>query len=88
MNPRIKFKVIERLYQDDKTSADIYTQKTQIDIDKKKYNYGLKIIESLSSRNKGKIMDLGCGAGYFLKQANLIFSYLGRIQLNLKIFMP
>tara|TARA_Y100001936_G_C16047453_1_gene655582 strand:+ start:104 stop:1183 length:1080 start_codon:yes stop_codon:yes gene_type:complete len=70
MNPRIKFNVVENLYKDDKTASDIYTEKTQIEIDKVKYNYGLEIIENLIDKNFNKIMDIGCGAGVFLQEAS------------------
>lgn len=68
MSPRIKFPVLENLYKDDKTASDIYTEKMQIEIDEIKYNYGLEIIENLSLSHN-KIMDIGCGAGVFLKEA-------------------
>jgi 2-polyprenyl-3-methyl-5-hydroxy-6-metoxy-1,4-benzoquinol methylase len=68
MAPRIKFEVLENLYKDDKTASDIYTKKMQIEIDEIKYNYGLEIIEKLNLKHN-KIMDIGCGAGVFLKEA-------------------
>jgi len=68
MDPRVKFEVAERLYKDDKTASEIYTKKMQVSVDEIKYNYGLEIIEKLT--NNKKIMDIGCGAGVFLKEAN------------------
>jgi len=68
IDPRVKFEVAERLYKDDKTASDIYTEKMQVEVDEVKYNYGLEIIEKLTTNNR--IMDIGCGAGVFLKEAN------------------
>lgn len=69
LNPRVKFDVAERLYMDDKTASDIYTQPLQVEIDETKYQYGLDLIEQLLPNSRNKIMDLGCGAGVFLKMA-------------------
>lgn len=69
LHPRVKFDVAERVYMDDKTASDIYTQPLQIEIDEIKYQYGLDLIEKLNPSARGKILDLGCGAGVFLKMA-------------------
>lgn len=69
LDPRIQFDVAERLYMDDKTASDIYTQPLQIEIDEIKYQYGLDLIQHLSPAGRDKIMDFGCGAGVFLKMA-------------------
>ncbi len=70
MNPRIKFDTLVQLYADDKTASDVYTQPVQIDIDTKKYLYGLDLIERLNPPSMKKIMDIGCGSGGFLRIAN------------------
>lgn len=70
MNPRIKFDTLVKLYADDKTASDVYTQPVQVDIDRKKYQYGLDLIEKLGPPAMKKIMDIGCGSGGFLKIAN------------------
>ena len=69
LSPRVKFDVAEKIYMDDKTASDIYTQPLQIEIDEIKYQYGLDLVEQLSPSSKNKIMDLGCGAGTYLKMA-------------------
>lgn len=69
LNPRVKFDVAEKIYMDDKTASDIYTQPLQVEIDEIKYQYGLDLVEQLSPGSKNKIMDLGCGAGVYLKMA-------------------
>lgn len=70
MNPRIKFDKLVQLYADDKTASDVYTQPVQIDIDRRKYQYGIDLIETLNPESKKKIMDIGCGSGEFLKVAD------------------
>jgi len=69
LNPRVKFEVAERVYRDDKTASDIYTQPLQIEIDEIKYQYGIDLIDQLNPPARDKILDLGCGAGVFLKIA-------------------
>jgi 2-polyprenyl-3-methyl-5-hydroxy-6-metoxy-1,4-benzoquinol methylase len=67
MDPRVSFAAIGEIYRDDKTAADIYTQPLQIEIDEIKYQYGLDLIDQLRPPAREKIMDVGCGAGLFLK---------------------
>ena len=69
LHPRLKFEEAEKIYMDDKTSADIYTQPLQIEIDEAKYQYGLDLVAQLLAGERRKIMDLGCGAGVYLKMA-------------------
>lgn len=71
LNPRVKFQEASRIYADDRTASDIYTQPLQIEVDRIKYQYGLDLIEQLIEMpsKKDKIMDVGCGAGVFLKVA-------------------
>lgn len=69
LNPRVKFDEACRIYADDKTSADIYTQPMQIEVDEIKYQYGLDLVEQLGLPSKKKIMDIGCGAGVYLRMA-------------------
>ena len=70
-HPRISFDKACELYGDDKTASDIYTQPTQKDIDRIKYQYGLDLIDQLNPPGRERIMDLGCGAGVFLEVALL-----------------
>ncbi len=70
MSPRVTFAAVGEIYRDDRTAADIYTQPLQIQIDEIKYQYGLDLIEQLNPPARDKIMDIGCGAGVFLKMAD------------------
>jgi 2-polyprenyl-3-methyl-5-hydroxy-6-metoxy-1,4-benzoquinol methylase len=69
LNPRVKFEEAVKIYGDDRTASDIYTQPMQIEIDEIKYTYGLTLIDQLLSGKHEKILDIGCGAGVFLKVA-------------------
>jgi 2-polyprenyl-3-methyl-5-hydroxy-6-metoxy-1,4-benzoquinol methylase len=69
ISPRVRFDVAMQLYGDDKTSADIYTQPLQIEVDELKYQYGLDLVAQLNPPSRNRIMDIGCGAGVFLKMA-------------------
>ncbi len=68
LSPRLKFDVAMKIYADD-TVSDIYTQPLQVEIDEIKYQYGLDLMDQLHLPAKNKIMDIGCGAGVFLKMA-------------------
>ncbi len=70
LNPRVSFDAAMRIYADDKTASDIYTKPLQIKTDEIKYQYGLDMISQLAPPAKNKIMDIGCGAGVFLKTAH------------------
>ncbi len=69
LNPRVKYDVAMEIYADDKTASDIYTQPMQVEIDEIKYQYGLDLVDQLKPPAREKIMDIGCGAGVFLKMA-------------------
>ena len=69
LNPRLQRGRAEELYRSDRTSFDIYTQPAQTEIDEIKYQYGLDLIEQLDPPARRRIMDVGCGAGVFLKMA-------------------
>lgn len=70
LNPRVKYDEAMRLYADDKTASDIYSQPLQIEIDEIKYQYGIDLIDQLNPPSRNKIMDIGCGVGGFLKMAD------------------
>lgn len=67
--PRVTFETANKLYMDDKTASDIYTQPMQVEIDEIKYQYGIDLIDKLGPPERSKIMDLGCGSGVFLRVA-------------------
>lgn len=70
LNPCVTYNAAMKIYADDKTASDIYTQPLQIEIDEIKYQYGLDLVEQLNPPAKDKVMDIGCGAGVFLKMAD------------------
>lgn len=69
-NPRLKYEKATELYMDDRSASDIYTAPLQIEIDEIKYQYGVDLIGLALGGVKRKILDIGCGAGVFLKMAH------------------
>jgi 2-polyprenyl-3-methyl-5-hydroxy-6-metoxy-1,4-benzoquinol methylase len=69
LSPRVRFDVAMSLYADDKTAADIYTQPLQIETDEIKYRYGLDLLAQLEPPGRERLLDIGCGAGIFLRTA-------------------
>lgn len=69
-NPRLKYEHATALYMDDRSASDIYTAPLQIEIDEIKYQYGVDLIQLALGGVKDKILDVGCGAGVFLKMAH------------------
>lgn len=69
-NPRLKYEKATELYMDDRSASDIYTAPLQIEVDEIKYQYGLDLVRAALGGIKHKILDIGCGAGVFLKMAH------------------
>lgn len=69
-NPRLKYEKATSLYMDDRSASDIYTAPLQIEIDEIKYQYGVDLIQLALGGRKDRILDVGCGAGVFLKMAH------------------
>lgn len=68
-NPVVKQAEAIKLYGDDRTAYDIYTQPMQKETDWKKYQYGVDMIDTFDPPGRDKILDVGCGAGLFLQVA-------------------
>lgn len=69
LDPRIKYEHISKIYWSDATSANIFTTEPQIEVDEIKYDYGLRLAEEWGLPEKGRVLDIGCGTGLFLKRA-------------------
>ena len=70
MNPRITYEKIIELYEDDRTAQKVSTSATQKKIDRVKYAYGLSLIDQLHPPEKNTIVDLGCGVGVMMEEAD------------------
>jgi len=68
-NPRLKEEILEKLYKNDETNWPCHVSKLQILIDKKKYDYGLDLLETFSPPSKEALLDIGCGSGFSLRRA-------------------
>jgi len=69
-NPRITLERAIELYADDRTAAAIYSQPLQLEIDSRKYRYGLQLLEWAGYTEKDGLLDFGCGVGLFLREAH------------------
>lgn len=69
LSPRIKEEKAGELYGIEKSMTNVYKQDLQSEVDKLKFQYGLDLIEDFSTKEKGSIVDIGCGAGQFIKLA-------------------
>ena len=59
---------LHNLYLDETSYNNVLTNKLQIDLDKKRFNYCLSLIEK-KCENIGRILDIGAGPGIFLETA-------------------
>ena len=69
-NPVVKPEEAGKVYADDQTAFTIYTQPMQKDTDRIKYRYGVDLMDAIGLPGRGRIMDIGCGAGVFLQVAH------------------
>lgn len=69
-DPVIEPGELGRIYGDDQTGYRIYTQPLQKEIDRKKYRYGVDIMDTVGLPGRERILDIGCGAGVFLQVAH------------------
>lgn len=68
-SPRITSEKAIEFYSDDTSSEMVLTSPIQKKLDLQKYQYGLDLISEIGVCKKEKIMDIGCGAGGFVKLA-------------------
>lgn len=69
VSPILNKRLSHKVHYEQKSFNEVYKNSLQIEMDKKKFLYGLKIIEKFSKK-KNKILDIGCGAGGFIDLAN------------------
>ena len=68
VNPILNEEKLHNFYQDEESYNKVLTNSLQIDLDIKRFNYCLDIIEQYCPK-KGNILDVGAGAGIFLEVA-------------------
>ncbi len=69
-NPRLAEEKVEKFYKGQKSIdiwADVLTSPLQMEYDRKKFDLRLQWLEKYT--DKGKILDIGCSVGHFLKIA-------------------
>jgi len=68
VNPVLKEEKLHSAYQDEESYTRVLLNKIQMDMDKKKSDYALDIVENYLPQ-KGNLLDIGCGPGTFLEVA-------------------
>ena len=56
-----------KFYEEESSWTEVLFSTEQVDLDKKKFAYGLQLIQHYKGR--GDLLDIGCGPGFFLEAA-------------------
>ena len=68
VNRILREDILNKFYTDEKSWNNILLTELQLDLDGKKFAYGLDLIEELCGE-PGPVLDVGCGPGIFLEAA-------------------
>ena len=68
VNPVLRDEHSDTFYFNEESWNKILLNSTQVELDRKKFEYGLKCIEKFMP-GKGTLLDVGCGPGIFLEEA-------------------
>jgi len=68
VTPTLKEEKTHSFYFNEDSYNQVLMNKLQLEMDEKRFNYSLDIIDSLLE-NRGQIIDIGAGPGFFLEQA-------------------
>jgi 2-polyprenyl-3-methyl-5-hydroxy-6-metoxy-1,4-benzoquinol methylase len=68
VSPILKEERLHSFYQDEVSFTKVLLNDLQIRLDKKKFKYGLDLIEEFTL-GRGRLLDIGCGPGTFLEVA-------------------
>lgn len=70
VNPILTEEKLHNFYLDEESYNNVLTNKLQIELDKRRFNYHLDVIEQyLDIQKPGKILDVGAGPGTFVEVA-------------------
>ena len=68
VNPILKDEKLHNLYLDEQSYNKVLTNKLQIELDRKRFNYNLEIAEEYIKK-PGELLDIGAGPGVFVEVA-------------------
>ena len=70
VNPVLNEEKLHSFYKNEESYTRVLMNEHQLDMDAKKFNYGMDIIERYLPQ-KGRLLDIGCGPGTFLQIAKV-----------------
>ena len=68
VSPVLEVEKLQSLNMNEESWQKVLLTPNQIELDKRKFDYGLDLIESYCP-SRGSLLDIGCGPGVFLEQA-------------------
>ena len=78
--PILNEEALLKLYEEEESWTEVLFSQEQMELDKKKFQYGLELIEVY--RESGDILDVGCGPGFFLEAARNSGWQVSGIEMN------
>ncbi len=68
VNPILGEDRLASFYQSEESWTRVLMNRTQMDLDRKRFDYGLDLIREFA-KDRGRLLDIGCGPGLFLETA-------------------
>lgn len=82
VTPIISEEAVMKFYAEESSWTEVLFSEEQIRLDKRKFDYGLQLIEA--RKNSGRILDIGCGPGFFLEEARERGWQVGGMEMNVR----